>query len=214
MALEKSFRLSGSLINVRSSCRRLTEIGASIRQTFEPVILSHLYPRSEISIYVQVLGSDGGSYRYSNQTPFVHQADLHRPCAHLGILPTAINATTLALIDAGVAMTDYITSLSVGLHLTQPLLDLSSPEESDIPYLVVASLPGTGKVTLATLETRIHIDRFEEMLAVGVEGCKILKAEMEGQVKKRTGTMVDRMKLNALPDRAGIKDLDRDILMT
>jgi exosome complex component RRP41 len=132
-----------------------------------------------------------------------------------GILPTAINATTLALIDAGVAMTDYITSLSVGLHLTQPLLDLSSPEESDIPYLVVASLPGTGKVTLATLETRIHVDRFEEMLAVGVEGCKILKAEMEGEVKKRTGTMVERMKLNALPDRAGgMKDSDRDILMT
>lgn len=132
-----------------------------------------------------------------------------------GILPTAINATTLALIDAGVAMTDYITSLSVGLHLTQPLLDLSSPEESDIPYLVVASLPGTGKVTLATLETRIHVDRFEEMLAVGVEGCKILKAEMEAEVKKRTGTMVERMKLNALPDRAGgMKDSDRDILMT
>jgi exosome complex component RRP41 len=134
--------------------------------------------------------------------------------AAIGILPTAINATTLALIDAGVSMSDYITSLSVGLHLTQPLLDLSSPEESDIPYLVVASLPGSGKVTLATLETRIHVDRFEEMLAVGVEGCKVLKTEMEGEVKKRTGTMVQRMKLNALPDRAAGRDFDRDILMT
>lgn len=50
-------------------CRRLTEIGASIRQTFEPVIMSHLYPRSEISIYVQVLGSDGGTFRQGILVP-------------------------------------------------------------------------------------------------------------------------------------------------
>lgn len=40
--------------------RRLLEIGAAIRQTFEPVILTHLYPRSEISVQVQVLSADGG----------------------------------------------------------------------------------------------------------------------------------------------------------
>jgi exosome complex component RRP41 len=113
----------------------------------------------------------------------------------LGILSTAINATTLALIDAGVAMSDYVTSLSIGLHLTQPLLDLSGPEESDIPHLVVASLPATGKVTLATLETRIHVDRFEEMLDVGVEGCRILHAEMQEEVRRRTTTVVERMQM-------------------
>jgi exosome complex component RRP41 len=36
------------------------ELGAAIRQTFEPVILTHLYPRSEIAIQVQVLAADGG----------------------------------------------------------------------------------------------------------------------------------------------------------
>lgn len=40
--------------------RRLLEIGAAIRQTFEPVIMTHLYPRSEIAIHVQVLSADGG----------------------------------------------------------------------------------------------------------------------------------------------------------
>ena len=39
---------------------RLQEVGASIRQTFEPVIMTHLYPRSEISIHVSVLSADGG----------------------------------------------------------------------------------------------------------------------------------------------------------
>ncbi|KAJ9107688.1 hypothetical protein QFC21_001148 [Naganishia friedmannii] len=151
--------------------KRLTEIAAAIRDTFEPVVMLQLYPRTEISVYVQVLGSDGG------------------------ILSTAINATTLALIDAGVAMADYITSLSIGLHLTQPLLDLSGPEESDIPHLVVACLPATGKITLATLETRIHVDRFEEMLDVGVEGCRVLHMEMQAEVRQRTTTIVERMQM-------------------
>ncbi|WVQ83871.1 hypothetical protein IAT38_006015 [Cryptococcus sp. DSM 104549] len=125
--------------------KRLQEIGAAIRQTFEPVIMTQLYPRSEIAIHVQVLSADGG------------------------ILPTAINATTLALIDAGISLLDYVTSVSIGLHLLQPLLDLSQPEESDLPSLVVAALPASGKITLAQMETRLHVDRFEEMLHLGGE---------------------------------------------
>jgi exosome complex component RRP41 len=110
-----------------------------------------------------------------------------------GILSTAINATTLALIDAGISLLDYVTSISLGLHLTQPLLDLSAPEEADLPTLVVASLPSSGKITLAQMETRLHVDRFEEMLLLGVEGCKVIKDEMESVVKDRTRKVVQRM---------------------
>lgn len=131
--------------------------------------MTHLYPRSEIFINVQVLSADGG------------------------ILPTAINATSLALIDAGISMLDYITSVSIGLHLTQPLLDLSQPEESDLPMLVVASLPNSRKITLAQMETRLHVDRFEEMLELGVEACAVLKDELEAHVKRRTGEVVKRI---------------------
>jgi exosome complex component RRP41 len=87
------------------------------------------------------------------------------------------------LIDAGISLLDYVTSVSIGLHLTQPLLDLSAPEENDLPTLVVASLPGSGKITLAQMETRLHVDRFEEMLLLGVEACGVLK----------TGSVVERM---------------------
>ncbi|TXT07345.1 hypothetical protein VHUM_03065 [Vanrija humicola] len=157
--------------------KRLLEIGAAIRQTFEPVILSHLYPRSEIAVQVQVLTADGG------------------------ILPTAINAVTLALIDAGIAMLDYVAAVSVGLHLTQALLDLSAPEESDLPTLVVGALPTSGKVTLAQMETRLHVDRFEDMLKLGVDACIVLKAEMEAVVKASTKSVVERM---AIGSRVGI----------
>lgn len=113
--------------------------------------------------------------------------------SHRGILPSSINATTLALIDAGISLLDYVTSVSIGLHLTQPLLDLSAPEENDLPTLVVAALPGSGKITLAQMETRLHVDRFEEMLLLGVEACGVLKAEMDGVIKDRTGSVVERM---------------------
>lgn len=114
-------------------------------------------------------------------------------CSRSGILPTAINAVTLALIDAGIALLDYVTSVSIGLHLKQALLDLSAPEESDLPALVVASLPASGKVTLAQMETRLHVDRFEDMLKLGVEACAVIKGEMEAVVKAHTKEVVERM---------------------
>lgn len=40
--------------------RRILEFAASIRETFEPVILTNLYPRSQIDIHVQILQQDGG----------------------------------------------------------------------------------------------------------------------------------------------------------
>lgn len=40
--------------------RRSTEISLVIRQTFESIILTHLFPRSQIDIFVQVLQADGG----------------------------------------------------------------------------------------------------------------------------------------------------------
>ena len=48
--------------------RRLQEVGAGIRQTFEPVVMGHLYPRSEILINVQVLSADGGESSSSSLT--------------------------------------------------------------------------------------------------------------------------------------------------
>lgn len=46
--------------------RRSTEISLVIRQTFESVILTHLFPRSQIDIFVQVLQADGGEENCSS----------------------------------------------------------------------------------------------------------------------------------------------------
>ena len=75
-----------------------------LKQTFEATIKTELYPRSQIDIFVEVLQADGGNY-----------------CA-------CVNAATLALIDAGIPLKDYVTACTASLVLDTPLVDVSSLE--------------------------------------------------------------------------------------
>ncbi|TCD66515.1 Exosome non-catalytic core component [Steccherinum ochraceum] len=151
--------------------KRVLELAASIRQTFEPIIQTSLYPRSEISIFVHILQQDGG------------------------LLPASINATTLALLTAGIPLTDYVTAMTCGVHSTTSLLDLTILEENDLPHLTVASLPRTGKVTLVTMETRLHAERVTECLKIAGEAGKILHKEMKKAVEARTQKLAQAMEM-------------------
>lgn len=46
----------------------------------------------------------------------------------------------------------------------------------------MAVLPRSGKVSLVSLETRVGVGRFEEMLRWGVEGAKVVQEAMEEAV--------------------------------
>jgi len=150
---EHFFHVSGIMLTDDVE-RRTLELAAAIKATFEPVIQTHIYQRSQIDIFVQVLEQDGGGHPKYLYMPYSGKA-ISVP----GLLQTSINATTLALIDAGVAMADYVAAITCGVFSTQPLLDLTSLEESDIPHLTLAVMPRTSKVTLVTMETRLHVDR-------------------------------------------------------
>ncbi|GAA5876889.1 hypothetical protein JCM1840_002693 [Sporobolomyces johnsonii] len=170
--------------------RRAVELAAAVKNTFEPVLLLHLYPRSSIDIYLQVLENDGA------------------------VLQAVINATTLALISAGLPLSDYVCALSLASYPSLPplgppqippfslsspssrstsstssgsgsttLLDLVHAEEQALPHLTLAVLPRSGKVTLVNLETRVGIARFEEMLRWGVEGAKVVQGAMDQAVR-------------------------------
>jgi exosome complex component RRP41 len=75
-----------------------------------------------------------------------------------GVLQTAINAATLALVDAGIPMNDYICATSAGLVDENAILgmslvaklteDLNSIEEADIPHCTIATLGKSEKITL------------------------------------------------------------------
>jgi len=151
--------------------KRILELAATIKQTFEPVIQTSLYPRSEICIFVHILQQDGG------------------------LLPASINATTLALLTAGIPLTDYVTAVTCGVYSTTPLLDLNTLEENDIPHLTVANLPRTGKVTLVTMETRLHVERVSECLKIAGDAGKVLHKEMRRAVEGRTKRLVQAMEM-------------------
>ncbi|KAF6744051.1 exosome component 4 [Ephemerocybe angulata] len=127
--------------------KRVLEFAATIKSTFEPVIRTNLYPRSQIDIYVQVLQQDGST------------------------LQTCINAATLALMNAGIPMTDFTL------------------EENDIPHVTVAVMPKTKKVVLVTMETRLHVDRFEEILNLARDAGAILHQEMKEAILARSANI-------------------------
>ncbi|CAD6271245.1 unnamed protein product [Miscanthus lutarioriparius] len=131
--------------------RRSTEISLVIRQTMEASILTHLMPRSQIDIYVQVLQADGGTRS------------------------ACINAATLALADAGIPMRDIVTSCSAGYLCSSPLLDLNYLEDSaggsDVTVGILAKM---DKVTLLQMDAKLPMDTFENVMGLAIEGCKAI----------------------------------------
>ncbi|RDY03329.1 Exosome complex component RRP41-like protein, partial [Mucuna pruriens] len=131
--------------------RRSTEISLVIRQTMEACILTHLLPRSQIDIYVQVLQADGGTRS------------------------ACINAATLALADAGIPMRDLVTSCSAGYLNSTPLLDLNYVEDSaGGPDVTLGILPKLDKVTLLQMDSKLPIDILDNVMQLAIEGCKAI----------------------------------------
>ncbi|CAG8445219.1 4962_t:CDS:2 [Diversispora eburnea] len=123
--------------------KRLLEIASAVKQTFEPIIMTNLFPRSQIDIFLQILQYDGG------------------------MIQICINAATLALIDAGIPMLEYVCACSAGIVEDTTILELLGT-----PELTVALLPQSQKVTLLQLETRLHVDKLEPVMKMAIEGAK------------------------------------------
>jgi exosome complex component RRP41 len=148
----------------------------TIASAFSSAIFTHLYPHSTIQIALHVLSQDGS------------------------LLAACINAATLALIDAGVPMSDYVVACTAGStssyssndESADPLLDLNAGEEAELPFLTVATVGESDRVAVLVMETRVQVGRLEGMLAVAVDGCKqvrvILDAVVRRQGKKMLGS--------------------------
>lgn len=75
---------------IPSNSRTCVEISLAIRRCFEQIVLTSLYPRSDISIHCTIIQSDGGE------------------------LACCLNAALLAVIDAGISIQDFQIALEVG----------------------------------------------------------------------------------------------------
>ncbi|KAF9899387.1 Exosome complex component RRP41 [Lobosporangium transversale] len=141
-----------------------------IKQSFEPVVITTLYPRSQVDIYLQVIQQDGG------------------------VLQACINAATMALIDAGVAMTDYVCACTAGWVEREAAIDLNHIEESsDTSEVTIAMLPKSGKVTLAQMESRLHVDKLEALFTLAGEGCKQIHQVLDRTIRNRAEELAQKL---------------------
>ncbi|XP_072010721.1 exosome complex component RRP41 [Engystomops pustulosus] len=140
--------------------RKSTEMTLHLKQTFEAAILTQLYPRSQIDIYVQILQADGGNYS------------------------TCVNAATLAVIDAGIPMRDYVCASSAGFIEDTPLADLSYVEESaGGPQLELALLPKSDQIALLEMNSRLHEDHLERVMDAASKACRDVYAVLDQVVR-------------------------------
>jgi len=161
--------------------RRIQEMQHTLATAFSSTLFTHLYPHSTISLSLHVLSNDGS------------------------LLAACINAATLALIDAGIPMSDYLTACTAGTtsfaassgpqgpaaDADDPLLDLNTLEEQELPFMTIATLGASERVGVLVMETKVHVSRLEEMMAVGVDGCKRVRELLDAVVREHGKRMVE-----------------------
>lgn len=154
--------------------RAAAELSAAIRSIFEPVVQTQLYARSQIDVSISLLQADGG------------------------VRSAAINATTLALIDAGVAMEDFVCACSAGSVQGSLLLDLNAQEDGAGAELSVGYLPRAERVSYVQLESKVPLAVVPEVVGFATEGCRqvydVLRAAVQMRVQEQ---LASRGVLNA-----------------
>ena len=142
--------------------RREHELSKVIRESLEPVVLTDLYPRTVIDLFVEILQSDGGSR-----------------CA-------GITGASLALADAGIPMRELVAACAIGKIEGKLALDLSDSEdkygEADLP---VAYVPNANLVTLLQMDGELTIEEFNKGLEMAVEACKTIHTMQREALKKK-----------------------------
>lgn len=128
--------------------RRSSEISKVSREAFEPVLFADAYPKAAIDIFVEVLQADAGTRT------------------------AAINAASLALVDAGIPMRGLISACAVGKVDGKIVLDLNKPEdnygEADLPIAMTED----GKITLIQMDGHLTPSEFEEAMELVQKGCR------------------------------------------
>uniref|UniRef100_A0A1A7YLQ5 Exosome complex component RRP41 n=1 Tax=Iconisemion striatum TaxID=60296 RepID=A0A1A7YLQ5_9TELE len=141
--------------------RKSTEMSLHLKQTFEAAVMTQLFPRSQIDIYVKILQSDGGNYS------------------------VCVNAATLAVIDAGIPMRDYVCACTVGFVDETPLADLCYAEESGgVSSLALALLPRGGQIALVQMDARLHQDHLETLIEAATTACKGVSKVLDEVVRQ------------------------------
>lgn len=136
------------------------EMAICLQRLFKEAVLTHLYPRTVVDISLYVVAEDGG------------------------MLPACINAATLALVDAGIPMTDYVSGCSAAMYGDSPLLDPCHAEELEVSFVTTGVIgKNSEELSLLKLENKMSLDRLEAAIATCISGCESIRGMMDAEVR-------------------------------
>jgi exosome complex component RRP41 len=142
--------------------RREREISKVIREALEPSVFTEYFPRTSIDTFLEVLQADGGTR-----------------CS-------AITVASLALANAGIPMRDLVVACAAGKVEGKLVLDLNDSEdkrgEADVP---LAIMPSSKAVTLLQMDGILTISEFEQVLDLGLKGCKQIHELQKKSLKEK-----------------------------
>jgi exosome complex component RRP41 len=142
--------------------RREIELSKVIREALESVILTELFPRATIDVFMEVLQADAGTRLVS------------------------LMAASMALADAGIPMRDLIAGVAVGKADGVLVLDLNEPEdmwgEADLP---VAMMPSLDKIVLLQLNGNLTPEEFRQALELAKKGIQTIYELEKKALKER-----------------------------
>ncbi len=131
--------------------RRAIEISKVTKEVFENVIIRENFPGSEISIYVEVLQSDGGTRA------------------------AGITAAAVALACSGIPITDIPYAVSIGKVGEQLVIDLNKLEDnysdSDVP---IAMSPRNDKILLLQMDGTMSKEEMSKAMKMAKDAGAII----------------------------------------
>ena len=142
--------------------RREIEISKVTREALEPALILHEFPKTVIDIFIEIV-----------------QADASTRVA-------GINASSLALADAGVPMKDLVASCAAGKVNGEIVLDIAGKEDTegevDMP---VAYIPGEDLVTLLQMDGIVTLEEFKQIFRLALEGCRKVYEKQKEALRRR-----------------------------
>jgi exosome complex component RRP41 len=151
--------------------RRSIEISKIISEAFEGVVMTELFPRSSIDVFIEVLQANAGTR-----------------CA-------GITAAAVALADAGIPMKDLVVGVASGKVEDTVVLDLGKEEDNfgqaDVPMAIV---PRTGEIVLLQMDGNMTEEELFKAMDMSMEAAKKIYELQKDALRRRYAVVAEEEK--------------------
>lgn len=171
-----SFSSTGDRKKITRGDKRSSEFESNIKGLYEGVLVREGLTHSEIDVNVLVLQDDGSSES------------------------AAINSITLALIEAGVPLRDFILSCTAGYYRDTPILDVTYSETSSFDVISEYRLAVLGRsydIVYINYDDigghKLSSEIVKKVSDIAIEGCKLVHFTMKQHLRRLFSGLVNNM---------------------